>query len=136
MAWPARRGIASVPSPLVQTTAGIRPASPTAFHKACFDLFCPFPRRKLSLAKAYFCMEQTFDLPISYQGTSFDFSCTIKKMGYSYKIFIPINEVEVIFEPDEEGGYRALTGDPAAVPKVHLDPGLLQAIAEQLARFL
>jgi hypothetical protein len=43
-----------------------------------------------------------------------------------------IDETTFIFEPDEEGGYRALTIPGTSVHSVATDAGLLNAIVEKL----
>ncbi len=74
-------------------------------------------------------MNEPFILPIVYQGTEHEFKARFERWGYTHRIAVLIDEIVFTFEPDEEGGYRALTEHPTA--NVRLD--LLQTVAEKLA---
>ena len=71
-------------------------------------------------------MNEPFNLPVIYQGEERAFKARFERWGYTHRMAVLIGETTVTFEPDEEGGYRAL-GDGV------IDIGLLQAIAEKLA---
>lgn len=77
-------------------------------------------------------MAEAFVLPVEYQGEARDFDCELRVMGYTYKIAVQVNNAEILFEPDEEGYFRATTQAPDE-RKSHWDKDLLAAIAEQLA---
>lgn len=68
-----------------------------------------------------------FNLPVVYQGIEHEFKARFERYGYTHRIAVLIDETTVIFEPDEEGSYRALSGTPG-------DPKLLKAVAEKLVQ--
>ncbi|MDB5144534.1 MAG: hypothetical protein JWQ66_3247 [Mucilaginibacter sp.] len=72
-------------------------------------------------------MNEPFILPVTYGGAEQEFKARFERWGYTHRIAVLIGETTVTFEPDEEGGYRALAAQPA-------DIGLLRAVAEQLAK--
>ncbi|HLK28521.1 MAG TPA: hypothetical protein VKT28_08070 [Puia sp.] len=53
-------------------------------------------------------MNEPFILTVHYQSADHDFTGWLLLQGYSHKIKVLINDTEVFFEPDEEGGYRAV----------------------------
>ncbi|WP_448698257.1 hypothetical protein ACFGVR_15670 [Mucilaginibacter sp. AW1-3] len=74
-------------------------------------------------------MNEPFNLPITYQGADLEFKARFERYGYTHRIAVLIGETTVIFEPDEESGYRALGNEPA-------EAGLLRSIAETLAALI
>jgi hypothetical protein len=72
-------------------------------------------------------MNEPFILPLTYQNRELEFQARFERYGYTHRIAVLIDELTVSFEPDEEGGYRAL-GSPG-----HIQAGLLLALAEKLA---
>lgn len=74
-------------------------------------------------------MNESFILPVIYQGTEFEFKARFERWGYTHRIAVLINEETFVFEPDEEGNYRGLnTGVKADQPNVLL----LEAVANKL----
>jgi len=77
-------------------------------------------------------MNEPFIIPVNYQGTEHEFKARFERWGYTHRIAVLIDEVTFVFEPDEEGDYRALnegsTGD--LLP----DSGLLEAVAGKLRK--
>ena len=71
-------------------------------------------------------MNEPFNLPIIYQGEEQELKARFERWGYTHRIAVLINETTVTFEPDEEGGYRALAAQPLPVD-------LLRTVAEKLA---
>ena len=71
-------------------------------------------------------MDDTFDLPVTYQGKERLFPAQLLQLGYTYKIQVDIDGRIVLFEPDEERNFRAVI-DPS-VPGKDIDRHLLQAI--------
>jgi len=67
-------------------------------------------------------------LPLNFKGREMDLPLKIYPYGYTYRVEVMVDEVMVIFEPDEEGSYRAI-GVPGQV-----EPGLLGAIADLLEK--
>lgn len=72
-------------------------------------------------------MNEPFNLSVIYQGEELELKARFERWGYTHRMAVLIGETTVTFEPDEEGGYRALgTGG------VEID--LLQVIAEKLVK--
>jgi len=71
-------------------------------------------------------MNEPFNLPIVYQGEEQELKARFERWGYTHRIAVLIDETTVTFEPDEEGGYRALAAQPLPVD-------LLRTVAEKLA---
>jgi len=59
-----------------------------------------------------------------------EYKARFERWGYTHRIAVLIDETTFTFEPDEEGGYRALS--ELSTSKVNVS--LLQAVAEQLAK--
>jgi len=66
-------------------------------------------------------------LPVNYQGRELEFPVKMYSYGYTFRVEVLIGETVVIFEPDEEGSYRALA-DKA------MDVGLLKVVARALEK--
>lgn len=71
-------------------------------------------------------MDELF-LPVNYRGQELELPVSMYPYGYTFRVDVLIGELVVIFEPDEEGSYRAL-GDKS------VDVGLLRAIAAALEK--
>jgi hypothetical protein len=66
-------------------------------------------------------------LNFDYRGSELELPLRLYPYGYTYRIEIKAGDDLIIFEPDEEGNYRAITGNMT-------DKGLLSAIAVQLEK--
>jgi hypothetical protein len=66
-------------------------------------------------------------LPVNYNGEELKLPVKMYAYGYTFRVEVLIGEAVVIFEPDEEGSYRALADKAIAV-------GLLQAVAVALEK--
>lgn len=77
-------------------------------------------------------MDNSFELPVTYNGNNYLFKGALVTYGYSYKITMDVFDCPIHFEPDEEGAYRALTDAETIRQHTTITPGLLQAIAETL----
>jgi len=76
-------------------------------------------------------MDESFDLPVTYNGKEEQFPAKLVKFGYSYRIEVEIDESIILFEPDEERNWRAQSiGDMEKNKKI--TTGLLQAIVHSL----
>jgi hypothetical protein len=53
-------------------------------------------------------MEDPSILTVNYKAVDKVFNARLLLQGYTHKIKVQIGETEVFFEPDEEGGYRAI----------------------------
>ena len=58
------------------------------------------------------------------------FSFEIKKWSYSYQYIVIINDVKVIYEPDEEGNLRARTVEPSTTSADFRD--MVRLVGEQV----
>jgi hypothetical protein len=74
-------------------------------------------------------MNEPFVIPVCYQGTEHEFKARFERWGYTHRITVQIDDATYTFEPDEEGGYRALSAEAATI-----NATLLQAVAEKLAK--
>jgi hypothetical protein len=81
----------------------------------------------------YILMADAFVITATYKNQEKDFDAELIAFGYSYRIEVMVDDVKVIFEPDEEKNYRAYIPDEANAEILpnHL---LLQAIAEALEK--
>lgn len=73
--------------------------------------------------------EESFELPVEFDGRELVFQAVFYRSGYSYRIVVDVDGRAVQFEPDEERNFRAVMGDGEAgqvsLPK-------LQAVAKAL----
>jgi hypothetical protein len=77
-------------------------------------------------------MNEPFIIPVNYDGQEKEYKARFERWGDSHRIFVLVDETTVVFEPDEEGGYRPLRiGDTLTVSFK-----LLQALAEKLAKLI
>ncbi|MGG9964103.1 hypothetical protein [Ferruginibacter sp. SUN106] len=81
-------------------------------------------------------MDNSFELPIDFNGKEYLFPGSLITYGYSYKIAITVFDTIINFEPDEEGQYRALIDPEAIKHNKDITRELLQAIAETLQEVL
>jgi hypothetical protein len=70
-------------------------------------------------------MSEPFNLPVIYDGEKREFKARFERWGYTHHMVVLVGETTVTFEPDEEGGYRALGHG-------YVEALLLQAVAEKL----
>ena len=78
-------------------------------------------------------MNNDFTLSINYKGEQKEFEARLVQFGYSYRIVVTVNDIEVYFEPDEERNFRvvAMPGqDEKKLEKV--DKGLLSELKEKI----
>lgn len=80
-------------------------------------------------------MPQPFTIQINWKNEILEFDGELREMGFTYKIAIQVEDVEVLFEPDEERNFRAVI--PAEIPfRKTPDMNLLKDIAAELERNL
>ena len=53
-------------------------------------------------------MDNSFVITVEDQGKPREFPARLLLQGYAHKIQVKIDDQDVIFEPDEEGHYRAV----------------------------
>jgi hypothetical protein len=79
-------------------------------------------------------MNEPFVIPVKHEGTDHEFKARFERWDYTHRIAVLIDETTFTFEPDEEGGYRALNNVGAAGLSGKVNLSLLQAVAEKLAK--
>lgn len=78
-------------------------------------------------------MDDYFVIPVSFQGREIEFETRLLLQGYIHRVEVIVDDIPVLFEPDEERNYRALISMEQLDGKgKNLNKGLLQAIAEVL----
>jgi hypothetical protein len=85
-------------------------------------------------------MAEIFILSVPFKDELRNFEAELRVYGYTHKIAVMVEGVEIIYEPDEERNYRAFIPEnfpdsqrfkSLAIGKMP-DPDLLEAIAHQL----
>jgi len=79
-------------------------------------------------------MNEPFLLPVIYMGAEHEFKARFERYGYSHRIAVLVDDLTYTFEPDEEGGYRALAFSGETASLINVNTGLLAAVAEKLAK--
>ena len=77
-------------------------------------------------------MEQTFIIPVIYEGEETDFEASFQPYGYTYRIAVDLFGTRVLFEPDEEGSYRALISPAEIIISKPINRELLAAVVRVL----
>jgi len=81
-------------------------------------------------------MHESFDIPVIFKDKELYFNARLLHLGYIYKFLVDVNGVEVFFEQDDEGSYRA-TVDPDKLEEGNkINTRLLEAIAASLEEIL
>lgn len=63
-------------------------------------------------------MADNFNLPIEFNRKETAYPVQIMRYGHTHKVHVMVDNVLVVFEPDEERNYRA-TVDPTASPNIN-----------------
>jgi hypothetical protein len=80
-------------------------------------------------------MNEPFVIPVIYNGAEQEYKARLERWGYTHRIAVLIGETTITFEPDEDGGYRALNVvDPTS--HFSVDQELLRLIAEKLVKLI
>ena len=77
-------------------------------------------------------MAQTFIIPVIFEGEETDFSASFEPYGYTYRIAVDLFGSKILFEPDEEGSYRALISPDEIIISNAINRELLSAIIAML----
>ncbi len=72
-------------------------------------------------------MAETLVLPLYYLGNTLELEVRAYRYGHTHRVEVGIGGQPVLFEPDEEGNYRAL-----ALATKDADLGLVCAVAHAL----
>ena len=76
-------------------------------------------------------MDESFELPVTYQGEELLLPAALLQFGYTHKFRVEVYGQQIVFEPDEERNYRAML-NPAQMESSKIDVELLQAVAEAI----
>jgi hypothetical protein len=81
-------------------------------------------------------MSEPIFISVPYKNAEKQVEIQLEVTGYTHRIRVLVDEVPVLFEPDEERQYRAIVPPEHAQAGESLDPVLLQAIAATLEKEL
>ena len=75
-------------------------------------------------------MDTDITIPVEYKGEELNFDARVQVWQFGHRFFVPVDGVELVFERDDSGQYRALTpeGYTGKLP----GRGVVQAIASVL----
>jgi hypothetical protein len=82
-------------------------------------------------------MNGPFILTIEYKGAEKNYSGELLLQGYSHKIKVAVDDTDVYFEPDDQGGYRVIAvpgQDIQALEKI--DKHLLSLLHDKIQEVL
>jgi len=74
-------------------------------------------------------MEDSFEIPVTYQGKDYCFQATVARFGYVHRISIEVEGRQIFFEQDDNMQYRGILIEDD-IKKPRPDPQLIQAIIE------
>ena len=77
-------------------------------------------------------MEDSFVIEIDFEGRKYSFETRLATVGYTHKFCVVINDLEVIYEPDEERNYRALLNETDQGKVKDLDKELIKLVGEKI----
>jgi hypothetical protein len=81
-------------------------------------------------------MDNFFEIPVLYKETTHNFSAELTPSAYNYRIAaVDVFGETILFEPDEEGKFRALISYEDLQKSAMIDKNLVAAIAAQLVAF-
>jgi len=81
-------------------------------------------------------MDEPFEIPVLYKGQEHLFPARLSIVGYVHKFLVTINGLELFFEEDNNGKYRAIANTSNQGEMKDLDTELLKAIAESIESIL
>ena len=82
-------------------------------------------------------MENHFILSIDYKNDKRDYAARLLPQGYSYKIIVSIDDLEIYFEPDEERNFRVVSMPGQDEKKLDkIDKNLLQALTQKIEEII
>jgi hypothetical protein len=70
----------------------------------------------------------SFELPVAYKGQELSFRARLVTTGFAPRFVVLVNEVEITFERDDNGEFRALLPYANEYSDHLLEKALLQAI--------
>ncbi len=81
-------------------------------------------------------MTDPFTITVPYKNSERTFEAQLFTTAYSYRIQVCVDEVDINFERDDEGNFRALAASPDDHRIQKIDSRLLQAIATEIEQIL
>jgi len=81
-------------------------------------------------------MDEPFEIPVSYKGQELLFPARLLNVGFTHKFLVTIDGLELFFEQDNNGKYRAMANASNQVDVKDFDTELLKAIAESIESIL
>jgi hypothetical protein len=73
-----------------------------------------------------------FELPVNWRNEEMLYKARLVKLGYGFKMEVDVDERSIIFEPDEEGNWRAVNDASGIEKEKGPDPSLLKAMSESI----
>ena len=73
-------------------------------------------------------IDEQFSIEILYKEKEYSFEARLATIGYTHKFYVVINNIEVIYEPDEERIYRAVLKEPGKDLIKNIDTGIIKAV--------
>ena len=81
--------------------------------------------------------DDAFELPVVYKGEELLLPLKVVPQGYTYKFVLQLdNDLEVIYDKDDEGAFRATLSKPDEYKGKLPDVELLKAISEVLEKLV
>ena len=77
-------------------------------------------------------MGEPFELPVEYKGEQLILNASLLVTGYTHKFNVDVNGQNIIFEPDDEGSYRAIIPYDDIPETKSVDIELLKEIAKEI----
>ena len=74
-------------------------------------------------------MNDVFALPVAYNGNDFEFPFKIVAQGYTHRYVVSVDDVEVVYERDDQGAFRALIYHLELITTKLPERDLLEAIS-------
>jgi hypothetical protein len=82
-------------------------------------------------------MQDNFSLSIVYKNQEKEYPVTLVQQGYTYKLIVLIDDLEICFEPDEERNFRVVAMPEQDEKKLQkIDRQLLQLLKEKIEEML
>jgi hypothetical protein len=79
-------------------------------------------------------MEEQFELPVECKGQELMLKASLLVTGYTHKFNVDVNGQNIIFEPDDEGSYRAVIPYDDIDNNSSVDKELIKLIATTIEK--
>ena len=77
-------------------------------------------------------IEEGFELPVRFDNKDFAFPARLSHWGFGYKIEVDVEELSIVFEPDEDRNWRAIVDPSVVSSNRQISKALLEAIANAI----